>query len=202
MTEIQEPSRRERKKAQTRQAIYDAAMKLFQEQGYAGTSIVEICEAADVGHGTFFLHFPTKSALIHEFSQRLAEEALDAVSSRRASAREELVALVERLADELDARAEIMRAMLAEFFENPETLASSSEAGAALRELVTSIIERGQERGEFDPEVDARLAAASFLATAGAIISGQVYERGEVSRDEAKRQFLQHVFHGLAPVEP
>lgn len=176
-------------------------MRLFEDQGYAGTSIVEICEAADIGHGTFFNHFPTKSSLLYEFNERFAEEALESLTEPRASAREELTFLVDRMADELKARAEVMRVLLAEFYDTQSGPAVSSQSGSALRDLVISIIERGQEEGEFDRDVDARLAAASFLATSGAIIAGQVFRRGEVSTQEVKRQFLQHVFHGLSRPE-
>lgn len=194
-----EPSRRTRKKAQTRRRIYEAAMALFETQGYAGTSIVQICKAADIGHGTFFNHFPTKSALLYEFNTRFAEEALGTLTEPRSSASEELTFLVERMSKELKSRAEVMRAMLAEFYDTPTSLAISTKADRALRQLVTSIIARGQDRGELSRDVDARLAAASFLVTAGAIVGGQVFRPGEVSSREVKRQFLQLVLHGLAP---
>jgi AcrR family transcriptional regulator len=51
---------RERKKAKTRAAIRDHAMRLFDEQGYAATTVEQIAEAADVSPSTFFRYFPTK----------------------------------------------------------------------------------------------------------------------------------------------
>jgi hypothetical protein len=65
--------------------------------------------------------------------------------------------------------------------------------------LVTEIIRRGQESGEFSERVDARLAAASFLATAGTIVSGQVFRPGDLPPAEVNRQFLQLTFSGLSP---
>jgi AcrR family transcriptional regulator len=55
---------RERKKAKTRAAIRDHAMRLFEEQGYAATTVDQIVEAADVSQSTFFRYFPTKEDLI------------------------------------------------------------------------------------------------------------------------------------------
>jgi hypothetical protein len=100
---------------------------------------------------------------------------------------------------ELVAQAEIMTAMLAEFFTSPEALAAALRQESALQLLVTEIIRRGQQRGEFARRIDPRLAAACFFATAGAIISGQVFRDGEATREEVNRQFLQIVFSGLAP---
>ncbi|MFD0558030.1 TetR family transcriptional regulator [Stackebrandtia endophytica] len=56
--------RRERKKQRTRQALLDAAVRLFQQHGYEQTTIAEIAETADVSTRTFFLHFPTKEDLL------------------------------------------------------------------------------------------------------------------------------------------
>lgn len=193
-----EPSRRDRKKQRTRREIYDAAMRLFARSGFAAVTIAEICEEADVGRGTFFLHFAGKAALLHEFNQRVAEDFRASLVEPRAAAREELRALVERMSIELIAQAEIMTAMLAEFFASPEALAAAAH-DRALPELVTGIIRRGQERGEFSRRVDPRLAAASFLATAGAIVSGRVFRPGELTPEAINRQFLQLIFSGLGP---
>ncbi|MER5807283.1 helix-turn-helix domain-containing protein [Streptomyces sp. NPDC002033] len=60
------PGRRERKKAATRKAIADAALRLFLERGYDDVGIREIADAADVSTTTLFKHFPVKEALVFD----------------------------------------------------------------------------------------------------------------------------------------
>jgi AcrR family transcriptional regulator len=55
---------RERKKAKTRAAIQRHAWRLFQEQGYAATTVDQIAEAAEVSQSTFFRYFPTKEDVV------------------------------------------------------------------------------------------------------------------------------------------
>jgi AcrR family transcriptional regulator len=55
---------RERKKAKTRAAIRESAMRLFEEQGYAATTIEQIAEAAEVSPSTYFRYFPTKEDVV------------------------------------------------------------------------------------------------------------------------------------------
>jgi len=58
------PGLRERKKAKTRAAIREHAMRLFEEQGYAATTVDQIAEAADVSQSTFFRYFPAKEDVV------------------------------------------------------------------------------------------------------------------------------------------
>ncbi|WP_199429952.1 acyl-CoA-like ligand-binding transcription factor [Qaidamihabitans albus] len=55
---------RERKKARTRAAIQNHALRLFMEQGYAATTVEQIAEAAEVSQSTFFRYFPTKEETV------------------------------------------------------------------------------------------------------------------------------------------
>jgi AcrR family transcriptional regulator len=55
---------RERKKIKTRQAIRREALRLFDTNGYAATTVEQIAEAAEVSPSTFFRYFPSKESLL------------------------------------------------------------------------------------------------------------------------------------------
>lgn len=57
-------SLRERKKAKTRAAIQEHALRLFKAQGYTATTIEQIAAAAEVSPSTFFRYFPTKEDVV------------------------------------------------------------------------------------------------------------------------------------------
>jgi AcrR family transcriptional regulator len=60
MATVAAPSRRERKKNATRDAIHAAAVALTEELGLAAVTVEAITERADVAPRTFFNHFPSK----------------------------------------------------------------------------------------------------------------------------------------------
>ena len=67
-------SRLDRRKARTRQALIDAAVRLIAEGRGGRASIAEITEEADIGFGSFYNHFDNKEQLFGTASGELLEQ--------------------------------------------------------------------------------------------------------------------------------
>jgi AcrR family transcriptional regulator len=79
-----EMGRRDRKKAQTRKALGDAALRLFLERGFDQVTVTEIADAADVSVTTLFKHFPGgKPALVFDQGDEREAALVGAVRDRR-----------------------------------------------------------------------------------------------------------------------
>lgn len=194
---VAQPSRRARKKERTRREIYQAAMTLFADGGFDQVTVEQICQAADVARGTFFLHFPTKAALLFEFNRATTADFAASLSEPRESATRELERLIDRLAEGWLERAEVMTAMLREFLGTPAAWADAETSGQDLPELIEDIVRRGQQRGELRESIAPRLAAAVFLSTSLAILSGHVFQPGEVTPEGARDQMIEIMLRGL-----
>lgn len=121
---MSEPSGvRERKRAETRQAIVQAATRLFLERGVTKTSVDDIAAAAGIARRTFFLHFPSKEDVLFHYLEGHVRQAADALQGLPVAAgpgqgvRAVMAVLVDLFADpdagtdELaDLRAELVRA--------------------------------------------------------------------------------------------
>jgi AcrR family transcriptional regulator len=76
-----------KRKAQSRDRLLAAARKLFVERGFHATRPQDIAKEADVGHGTFYLHFADKRACFLAFVEQAREELNGFVAQRAAKAK-------------------------------------------------------------------------------------------------------------------
>lgn len=65
----------------TRNALIDAARRLFSERGYAAVPTEEIVQAAGVTRGALYHHFRDKQDLFAEVVERLEQEVLEQVAA-------------------------------------------------------------------------------------------------------------------------
>ena len=82
--------RKEREKLLRRQAILDAASRIFAEKGFERATLDEIAEAAEFGKGTIYNYFSSKEELFftlleegRQYFQELIQRALDRAETGR-----------------------------------------------------------------------------------------------------------------------
>ena len=182
------PTRLDRRKARTRRALLDAAREILVEHGIGDVSIQEITERADVGFGSFYNHFSSKTEL---FEAAITEALdvhgalLDAVTAGIEDPAE-LVAVAVRatagLADTHRTAAQIMTRIGLEYL-----MADHGLAPRALRD-----IRRGIEAGRFtvsSPHLGLVTTAGCLLAYVHVRLHS-TEELGDDSPDELAEQVL------------
>jgi AcrR family transcriptional regulator len=82
-----------RKSDRTRQAVLDAAARLFARRGYAGTNLSDIAAEAGIKTGSLYYHFDSKDELVAEVlrfgtahSHEHARGAIEALGARAGAA--------------------------------------------------------------------------------------------------------------------
>lgn len=174
---------RERKKAQTREAILDAAISLFERNGYDNTTVEEIAAEANVSPRTFFRYFDTKLETIMESSDAEVDDIQQMVRDRPADekpleavrqvAQQKLVAEVVREGSNL---AREMRVIMA----TPSLEASAHEH---IREHEASLVPAVAERlGVTTDAVVPHLIAAVATTTMWKVFQMWVAEGGDPDR--------------------
>ena len=166
MTQAIQVDRRERRKAETRRRLLDAARRLFAAEGYDAIRPQDIAREADVAIGTFYLHFADKRAAFLAFTDEAAHELMESVrarAARRHGFEEGLLASLEAIVEYSDAHPGVLGAA----FADASVLAAGLPEGASLRDrLAGSLAQRlreGMLRGEILRDYDATAIAHAIV---------------------------------------
>jgi AcrR family transcriptional regulator len=151
-------SRLDRRKARTRQALIDAAVRLIADGRGDRASIAEITEEADIGFGSFYNHFDSKEQLFQTASQEVLERWGEMIDRASASITDpaELFAVGMRISGRLG-------------WTHPDIAGFLTGAGLDVLDIPTGLapralrdIEVGQAAGRFTvPDAEVALSAAA-----------------------------------------
>ncbi|XVQ12981.1 TetR family transcriptional regulator [Spirillospora sp. CA-255316] len=174
--------RRERKKQRTREALVDAAFRLFAEKGFDATTVEEIADAVDVSSRTFFRYFASKEDVALTFQEEQHAAMLAALTDRPAD--EPIMTAVRRAVvgiavacerGELGFSADRFECLMALTADSDKVLAGSLEHAQKKQAAVTRAIadRMGVDpAGDLRPHVVASTVLAAFRAAADAIAAG------------------------------
>lgn len=160
------PERRSPRAQRTRASLIAGARTVFEKDGFQNAKITEIAETAGVAIGSFYTHFRSKEEIFLAVMDEVEEEMLhphrDLSASRAATLHESILA-ANRIYLEAYRRNAALMAVLEEFATvNEGFRAIRIRRAVAFSERNARAIERFQEKGIADPELDAYLAAHSL----------------------------------------
>jgi len=157
--------RQQRRKAETRQRLLDAASLLFAERGFEATRPQDIARHADVAIGTFYLHFGDRREAFVAVAARAAEELMERARDRvdeSAGFEERLRVFLECLLDYTEEKPGVVRAAFVD-----EGVIGGTSHGESLRDRLADAlargIEAGMEQGEFNRDYDPLLCAHAIV---------------------------------------
>ncbi|MDD2420607.1 MAG: TetR/AcrR family transcriptional regulator [Heliobacteriaceae bacterium] len=158
-------TRLDKRKAQTKNKIFEAAVALFLEQGFQATTIEQIVAKADVAKGTFFVHFPTKDAVLFYLGEQraaLTKEILAEKLRGIKSARERIFCLLKALAEFNEEHKLITYLVIRESSSGSDP---DKQSELLLRAIFGEIIADGQSQGEFRAGFQRRHAVDMLIST-------------------------------------
>jgi AcrR family transcriptional regulator len=157
---------RERKKAATRQALHDAALRLVAERGIDQVTVEEIADAAMVSRRTFSNYFSNKEEALFHGHRVWVQRLVELVHARPAAEGpwDALRRATERLSAE-SADMDLQTIAARRLLRNHPSLVVHQNAvyAANERDLAAELI--GRMPAAPDTPLRARVLAATFLAT-------------------------------------
>jgi AcrR family transcriptional regulator len=145
---------------ETRAHIVEAACKCFADHGYAKTSNQEIAKLAGVTTGALYHYFPSKAELfaaVHRYVESVVVEFYRRAFTQEENSVAQICAGAEASVGDARTPPEVAKfASIApvEIQRHPELKEILEADIRGTRAFFTKLIQRGQERGDIDPQVD------------------------------------------------
>ena len=179
---------RETKKRRTKQAILEAAISLFSENGYECTSIEHIAKIAGVGKGTVYSYFHTKKDIIKGFCEYELEKIhlkLVKRSNQDASILEQMLIIYMTEFNHVTQNKEFGRLYMREsVFPYDSDAQDNLKLDNKFFQILFPILEKGQERGELRKDIELLYITAHFYSLYILIISA--WYTGRITTEEVE----------------
>jgi AcrR family transcriptional regulator len=150
----------------TRTTILNAAVQVFSQHGFRGSTTRRIADAASVNEVTIFRYFGSKEALLQEairgsdvspFSKPLPEDPVNPVH--------ELTQWSTAVVTHLHARSSVIRKCMSEMEERPELSDQATEAPMRATNELCTYFRRLKAKGFTEEEFDPTVAAAMLIGS-------------------------------------
>lgn len=182
--------------------ILRAAQSVISEKGYAGASIADILERADVSRGTFYLYFESREALFHELIDGFIHRLMECIQSVRKEDGDPvalLLANVRRVVDLLFDNRELTVILLREAVAHDRSVDQKLQRlYAFLQRNVTSALRNGAEWGLIR-KVNEGIVAAALIGSVKEVLYQTLVVRREAApdRDTIAGELLKFGLEGL-----
>ncbi len=150
-----------------RRAIVQAAIEHFAREGYRGTGIAAIADAAGVTTGGLLHHFGSKEGLLVEVLKQRDREAIKDVDLGQGTVVDDFDKWADVAAwnEDRAVLAALYTVLLAEGIDSDHPVhAYMQERNTTVRELLRATLQRGVERGELCKDVDVNRKADEIQA--------------------------------------
>jgi AcrR family transcriptional regulator len=184
---------RSRRREDTRQRLYEAAVDLVAEQGFSATTVDDIAERAGVAKGTVYYNFPSKTALFEELLRHgvglLTAEFRAAVADRPPG--EAVAALVRAQLEYIQRYRSFAQLLLSEMWrtnrEWQQTLKLLREEAI---DVIAGVLQAGVDGGEFAPDLDVRLASSALFGVGLVVALDWLMFQPDRHLDDVERALL------------
>jgi AcrR family transcriptional regulator len=182
-----------RRREDTRQRLYEAAVDLVAEQGFSATTVDDIAERAGVAKGTVYYNFPSKTALFEELLRHgvglLTADFRAAVAGR--TSHEAVAALVRAQLEYIRRYRSFAQLLLSEMW---RTNRDWHQTLKLLREeaidVIADVLQTGVDSGDFAPDLDVRLSSSALFGVGLVVaLDWLMFQHGR-EIDDAERALL------------
>lgn len=192
----------------TEKRILQAALELFVQNGYHGTSINDITKKVGLTKGALYAHFQNKGELlikiIHEFKIEYIEKMIKTVNSHVGNAIEKLncaITFSSRFALENPDLCLFLTFLTTELNADVDFEPALKAVYREYQKFISDLIRDGIRQGLINPGLDPELAALTFMAIHDGVLHQWALNRDKIDGQKYVKTFRFIFIKGLMAQE-
>ena len=186
-----------RSRESTRGRLLTSGVRLFAQRGLNGVTTHDIARQAGVASGTFYLHFPDKSALFREIAsdtEARLHVCIEEASTHSADLRGAVRAQVEALFDFASQNRDTIRILFGQ---------DAGDAGSQLLDAFATSIAEGRRHaiamGEMPSEIDAAVLSQALVGMLSRVLLWWIEDPDPIARATAIETLTRILLSGTHP---
>jgi AcrR family transcriptional regulator len=166
--------------------IIDAAARVFAELGYHGATTQDIADVLRIRQASLYYYFPSKEIALEMVCMRGMEgffETAQAIATGPGAPSERLAGLVRAHISPLLDRGDFVKVFQTQRQFLPTVSRQRvGKLSRGLERIFQGILREGMRKGEFRPDLDARLTTLAILGMANAVATWYGKEKAPIER--------------------
>jgi AcrR family transcriptional regulator len=198
---IKKPNLRDAQAEERRLQIMKTALTVFASNGFKGTSIKNIAEAAGISQGLMYHYFPSKEDLLEstvEYYSFVPQLRQILVEANKRPINEVLYNIAAAFLEMLDAKANLVRIFMQEIDSNPVVKNAWSNLCREGVSLLKQYIERRITEGELKPHNTEVTARCLFGILFMYHFTRDVFRTSNVKREDFVKEALANLLNGIS----
>ena len=187
-----------------RRQILDAAVKVFAQNGFYNSKVLDIAKEAGVANGTVYLYFPSKDdILISIFEEQMGEliDYMEREIQKESGSLNKLRKLVSMQMHLIETNSELTELLLVELRQSKKFLRSNAtDMMSKYIDMISDILKEGIAEGAIDENIDAAIVGTMLFSAVEGLATRWILEGASYSLDKAADTVIKVFLNGIRKI--
>ncbi|MBC8234662.1 TetR/AcrR family transcriptional regulator [bacterium] len=187
-----------------RRQILDAAVKVFAQNGFYNSKVLDIAKEAGVANGTVYLYFPSKDdILISIFEEQMGEliDYMEREIQKEIGSLNKLQKLVSMQMHLIETNSELTELLLVELRQSKKFLRSNAtDMMSKYIDMISDILREGIAEGTIDENIDVTIVGTMLFSAVEGLATRWILEGASYSLDKATDTVIKVFLNGIRKI--
>jgi len=187
-----------------RRQILDAAVKVFAQNGFYNSKVLDIAKEAGVANGTVYLYFPSKDdILISIFEEQMGEliDYMEREIQKESGSLNKLRKLVSMQMHLIETNSELTELLLVELRQSKKFLRSNAtDMMSKYIDMISDILKEGIAEGAIDENIDVAIVGTMLFSAVEGLATRWILEGASYSLDKAADTVIKVFLNGIKKI--